>query len=139
VIDVALFSGRLLLLALLYLFLFAAMRAGLGLVGRGAPGSPESPLTLVVVAGPPELTGVRVALDRTVRIGRSPELELVVADDFMSTLHARIVPAAGGPVLEDLDSTNGTVLNGRSVKGAVPLTAGDEIEVGTVKLKVSRS
>jgi pSer/pThr/pTyr-binding forkhead associated (FHA) protein len=139
VIDVALLAGRLLLLAFLYLFLFAAVRAGLGLVSRGAPGSPESPLTLVVVAGPPELTGVRIPLDHTVRIGRSPDLELVVADDFMSTLHARIVPAHGGPVLEDLDSTNGTVLNGRPVKGAVTLAAGDEIEVGTVTLKVSRS
>jgi pSer/pThr/pTyr-binding forkhead associated (FHA) protein len=139
VIDVALLVGRLLLLALLYLFLFAAVRAGLGLVRRGAPGSPESPMALVVVAGPPELAGVRIPLDRTVRIGRSPDLELVIADDFVSTLHARVVPTPQGPLLEDLDSTNGTLLNGGRVKGAAPLSAGDEIEVGTVKLKVSRS
>jgi pSer/pThr/pTyr-binding forkhead associated (FHA) protein len=139
VIDVALLLGRLLLLALLYLFLFAAIRSGLGLVRRGGPATPDSPLTVVVVAGPPELSGVRVALDRTVHIGRSPDLELVIADDFISTLHARIVPGPSGPVLEDLDSTNGTLLNGHPVKGASPLAAGDEIEIGTVKLKVSRS
>jgi pSer/pThr/pTyr-binding forkhead associated (FHA) protein len=138
-IDVALLAGRLLLLALLYLFLFAAVRAGLGLVKRGAPSSPDSPLTIVVVAGPPELSGVRIALDHVVRIGRSPELELVIADDFISTEHARIVPAPGGPMLEDLDSTNGTLLNSRRVSGATPLSAGDEIEIGTVRLKVSRS
>ena len=138
-IDVALLFGRILLLALLYLFLFAAVRAGLGLVRRGTPGSPESPLTVVVVSGPPELSGVRIALDRTVRIGRAPELELVIADDFVSTEHARIVPAPGGPLLEDLGSTNGTLLNGVHVKGASPLAAGDEIEIGTVRLKVSRS
>ncbi len=138
-IDVVLLAGRILLLALLYLFLFAAVRAGLGLVRRGAPGSPESPLSLVVVAGPPELSGVRVVLDRTVRIGREPGLELVVADDFISTQHARVVPAPGGPVLEDLDSTNGTLLNGRRVTAPSPLSAGDEIEIGTVRLKVSRS
>ena len=138
-VDVALLAGRLLLLALLYLFLFAAVRAGLGLVRRGTPGSPDSPLTIVVVAGPPELSGVRIALDHTVRIGRSPDLELVIADDFISTLHARIVPGPGGPVLEDLDSTNGTLLNGARVTGATPLVAGDEIEAGTVRLKVSRS
>jgi pSer/pThr/pTyr-binding forkhead associated (FHA) protein len=138
-IDVALLAGRLLLLALLYLFLFAAVRAGLGLVRRGTPSSPDSPLALVVVAGPPELTGVRIALDHTVRIGRSPELELVVADDFISTLHARIVPGPGGPVLEDLDSTNGTLLNGARITGTTPLATGDEIEIGTVRLKVSRS
>lgn len=138
-IDVALLAGRVLLLALLYLFLFAAVRAGLGVVRRGAPGAPETPLSLIVAAGPPELTGVRVALDHTVRIGRSPELELVIADDFVSTAHARIIPAPGGPVLEDLESTNGTLLNGRRVKGLSSLVAGDEIEVGTVKLRVARS
>lgn len=138
-IDVALLSGRILLLALLYLFLFAAVRAGLGLVRRGAPASADTPLVLAVTAGPPELAGVRIALDRIVRIGRSPDLELVVADDFVSTNHARVVPEPGGPVLEDLDSTNGTMLNGRRVKGTAPLAPGDEIELGTVKLKVSRS
>jgi pSer/pThr/pTyr-binding forkhead associated (FHA) protein len=139
VIDVALLAGRILLLALLYLFLFAAVRAGLGVVRRGAPGSPEVPLSIVVVSGPPELAGVRIELDSTVRIGRSADLELVIADDFVSTAHARIIPAPGGPVLEDLESTNGTLLNGRRVKGLVTLAAGDEIEVGTVRLKVSRS
>jgi len=139
VIDVALLAGRLLLLAFLYLFLFAAVRAGLGLVRRGSPGAPEAPLTVVVVSGPPELTGVRVPLDTPVRIGRDPELELVVADDFVSTHHARIVPAPGGPLLEDLGSTNGTLLNGRPVKAVSVLAAGDEIEIGTIRLKVSRS
>jgi pSer/pThr/pTyr-binding forkhead associated (FHA) protein len=139
VIDVALLAGRVLLLALLYLFLFAAVRAGLGLVRRGAPGEPEVPLTLVVVSGPPELSGVRIALDHLVRIGRSPDLELVIADDFVSTAHARIVPSPDGPALEDLESTNGTLLNGRRVTGLASLVPGDEIEVGTVKLKVARS
>jgi len=139
VIDVALLFGRILLLALLYLFLYAAVRAGLGVIKRGAPSQAERPLDLVVVAGPPEMTGVRIPLDSLVRIGRDPAVELVIADDFVSTIHARIVPAPGGPRLEDLDSTNGTLLNGSPVSIPVTLSAGDEIEVGTVKLRVSRS
>jgi pSer/pThr/pTyr-binding forkhead associated (FHA) protein len=139
VVDVALLFGRILLLALLYLFLFASVRAGLGLIRRGDQAQPQRPLTLVVVSGPPELTGVRIPLDARVRIGRSPELELVIADDFVSTLHAQILPAPGGPVLEDLDSTNGTLVGGRRVTHALPLAAGDEIEVGPVKMKVSRA
>lgn len=138
-VDVALLFGRILLLALLYLFLFASVRAGLGLIRRGDQAQPQRPLTLVVVSGPPELTGVRIPLDGRVRIGRSPELELVIADDFVSTLHAQILPAPGGPVLEDLDSTNGTLVGGRRVTRALPLAAGDEIEVGPVKMKVSRA
>lgn len=137
-VDVALLFGRLLLLALLYLFLFAAIRSGMGLIKRGSPLAPERPLALVVTAGPPEVAGVRLPLDATVRIGRAPGLELVIGDDFVSTTHARVVPAPGGPLLEDLDSTNGTLLNGRRVGSPEPLAPGDVIEIGTVKLKVSR-
>ena len=138
-VDVALLAGRILLLALLYLFLFATVRAGLGLIRRGDQAQPERPLTLVVVSGPPELTGVRIPLDARVRIGRSPDLELVIADDFVSTQHAQILPAPGGPVLEDLGSTNGTLVGGRRISRVVPLAAGDEIEVGPVKMRVSRA
>lgn len=137
-IDVTLLFGRILLLALLYLFLFAATRAGMGLIKRGAPVGPQRPLALAVVAGPPELTGVKVPLDSLVRIGRSPGLELVIADDFVSTVHARVVPAAAGPILEDMDSTNGTLLNGRRVSAPVQIDAGDTVEIGTVKMKVVR-
>lgn len=138
-IDLVLLVGRLLLLALLYLFLYAAVRAGIGLVRTGAPARGERPLALLVTAGPAELKGMRVALDRTVRIGREPGLELVVADDFVSTRHAQVVPGPDGPVLEDLGSTNGTVLNGALISTPGPLAAGDEIVIGTVRMKVTRS
>jgi pSer/pThr/pTyr-binding forkhead associated (FHA) protein len=137
-VDVALLFGRLLLLALLYLFLYAAVRAGLGLVRAGAPGSDARPLALVVVSGPRELKGLKVALDRLVRIGREPGLELVIADDFISTRHAQVVPGSSGPVLEDLGSTNGTVLNGAPLDAPMSLAAGDEVVLGTVRMKVTR-
>lgn len=138
-IDVVLLFGRILLLALLYLFLYAAVRAGIGLVRTGAPARGERPLALLVTAGPAELKGVRVALDRTVRIGREPGLELVIADDFVSTHHARVVPGTAGPVLEDLGSTNGTMLNGGHLSAPATLSAGDEVVIGTVRMKVTRS
>lgn len=137
-VDVVLLFGRLLLLALLYLFLLAAVRAGIARVRTGAPVLGERPLALAVTSGPPELKGVRVALDRAVRIGREPDLELVIADDFVSTRHAQVVPTAGGPVLEDLGSTNGTVVNGAAVGSPVSLKAGDEVVIGTVRMKVTR-
>ena len=137
-VDVVLLFGRVLLLALLYLFLWAAVRTGMGLVRSGSAGEGDRALAVVVISGPPELRGVKVPLDRQVRIGRSPDLELVIADDFVSTSHAQIVPAPGGPVLEDLASTNGTLVNGSRVRGPVRLATGDLIEIGTVKLKVAR-
>jgi pSer/pThr/pTyr-binding forkhead associated (FHA) protein len=137
VVDVALLFGRLLLLALLFLFLFAAIRTGLNLVVSGAPKRPTT-LGLLVTAGPPELKGVKVALDRPVRIGRDPDFELVIADDFVSTKHAQIVPEPDGAVIEDLGSTNGTVLNGGRLDRPTALAAGDDIEIGTVKIRVVR-
>jgi hypothetical protein len=137
-VDVALLFGRLLLLALLYLFLFAAVRAGLALVRAGAPEQAARALALVVVSGPRELKGLKVALDRTVRIGRESGLEVVVADDFVSTRHAQVVPGVAGPVLEDLGSTNGTVLNGAPLTAPATLTAGDEVVFGTVRMRVTR-
>ena len=137
-VDVVLLFGRLLLLAALYLFVYAAVRTGIGLVRSGGPARAERPLGLVVVAGPPELKGVKVALDRAVRIGREPGLELVIADDFVSTRHAQVVPGPDGPVVEDLGSTNGTVLNGKRLTKPALLASGDEVAVGAVRLKVAR-
>jgi pSer/pThr/pTyr-binding forkhead associated (FHA) protein len=42
-------------------------------------------------------------------------------------------------VLEDLGSTNGTLLNGRRVEAPQSLRAGDSIDIGAVRLKVDRS
>lgn len=138
-IDIALLFGKLLFLALLYVFLFAAVRAGIGTVMQVSPKKIAGPLSLLVAAGPPELVGVRVPLSADVTVGRSADNDLVIADDFVSSHHAEVKPSARGPVLEDLDSTNGTLVNGETVGYPVTLRAGDLVEIGTVKLKVERS
>lgn len=136
-IDVVLFAGRLLLLALLYLFLFAAVRAGIGMVsGSRAKGTGR--FEVAVVAGPPELRGVTLPVASAIVIGRSPGADVVIADDFVSGRHARIVPQGGEIVLEDLGSTNGTLLNGSRVSRPTTLRPGDAIEIGQVRLKVDR-
>jgi hypothetical protein len=112
-IDVALLAGRLLLLALLYLFLFAAVRTGIGLVA-GQRGRGKAAWTLAVI-------------------------HIVIGDDFVSGSHARVSPSGDGAVLEDLGSTNGTVLNGQPVRAPQMLRSGDAIDIGTVRLKVNRS
>ncbi len=137
-IDVALLAGRLLLLGLLYLFLFAAVKTGIGLVaGQRAKG--RGVWTLSVVQGPRELQGVSVPVTGPVVVGRSPGADIVIGDDFVSGSHARISPSGDGAVLEDLGSTNGTLLNGRRVTVPATLAAGDAIDIGAVRLKVNRS
>ncbi len=138
-VDVVLLVGRLVLLALVYLFLFAAVRTGMGLVRGAGPGSPRSGILLRVVQGPRELRGMRVPVSGPVVIGRSPGADIVIADNFISSQHARVVPSGDGAVLEDLGSTNGTVLNGSRLDAPMMLEIGDEIDLGTVRLKVEGS
>ncbi|MBR4277345.1 MAG: FHA domain-containing protein, partial [Lachnospiraceae bacterium] len=59
---------------------------------------------------------------------------LVLEDDSVSRLHARIVPEGGGYMLEDLNSTNGTFKNGIRLKPYErrKLVSGDEIRAGSV-------
>ena len=137
-IDVVLLAGRLLLLALLYLFLFAAVKTGIGLVaGQRTKG--KGAWVVSVVKGPRELMNVALPINGPVVIGRSPGADIVIGDDFVSGKHARLSPNGDGAVLEDLGSTNGTLLNGQRVASAVMLRPGDSIDIGTVKLKVDRS
>lgn len=135
-IDIVLLVGKLLLLALLYLFLVAAVRTGIGLVSGAAPVDGTWRLGLVVAAGPPELRGVKLDLSQPITIGRDPGADLVIADGFVSTRHARVDPSERGPVLKDLESTNGTVVNGRRVKRPTLLKRGDSVALGKVVLEV---
>ena len=69
-----------------------------------------------------------------VRIGRTPESDVVIADDRVSRDHATIRVDQGGLVLMDLKSRNGTYLNGRRLEHAAPLQDGDMIGIGRVSL-----
>lgn len=138
-VDVVLLAGKLVLLALLYLFLFSAIRTGIGIVRGAGPSAGRSTPLLKVVQGPRELKGLKVPVAGPVIIGRSPGSDIVIADDFISSRHARVIPAGDEIVLEDLGSTNGTIVNGHRITEPVSLRTGDEIDLGTVRLKVDRS
>jgi hypothetical protein len=105
----------------------------------------EPPVAPPVAAPPPlrrvliELpTGDRRSLpfDRSITIGRSPDGDVVLPDPSVSRNHARIQPLSDGWLLLDLASTNGTTVNGRRIDGPQRLQVGDEITVGTVRLRV---
>ena len=66
-------------------------------------------------------------------IGRAPGCDLVLDDSTVSKHHAR-VRIDGGPLIEDLASTNGTYVNGRTIDGATVLRRGDRIALGAAKI-----
>src|SRR5437870_11185062 len=75
------------------------------------------------------------------RIGRDPESELVLEGDNSQSVswnHARVELTAAGAYLVDLESTNGTFVNGKRIHERVPFREGDLIQLGYTgpKLKV---
>jgi hypothetical protein len=62
-------------------------------------------------------------------IGRGEDCQVIVDDRQASRNHARIVRTEQGYVLEDLDSKNGTFLNGQPLSGSTVLADGDEIGI----------
>jgi hypothetical protein len=63
-------------------------------------------------------------------IGRDVSNDIVISDAEVSRKHARLVLQAGGYVLEDLQSTNGTFANGQRLMGPHVLRPGELIMLG---------
>jgi pSer/pThr/pTyr-binding forkhead associated (FHA) protein len=73
-----------------------------------------------------------------VTIGRDREATVFVADAEASRSHARLDAEGGVIFLRDLESRNGTFLNGRRIRSAIEVREGDEIDVGTTRMIVER-
>ncbi len=70
----------------------------------------------------------------SVCMGRSPENDLILPDQFCSSCHALIVATEGGFILRDKGSKNGSFVNGQRVEGERLLRAGDEILLGSTRI-----
>jgi hypothetical protein len=136
-IDLTLLIGRLLLVALLFLFLFAVMSTGIGLV-RGQTRKSEQ-WTIAVERGPLELRGVRITVTGAIIIGRSLDADIVINGDFVSNRHTRITPVGADLIIEDLGSTNGTLVDGHRIETPIQLRTGDLIAIGDVTLRVGKA
>ena len=70
---------------------------------------------------------------RKLTVGRLGDNDVQLDEASVSSRHAEIEISEAGAVLRDLDSTNGTFLNGDQVTGEVALGEGDEIYFGGVR------
>jgi len=83
---------------------------------------------LRVIAGPDQ--GKTAEVDRDpVTIGRGDDCTLCLSDDLVSVIHAMVEPINNGCRVRDLESTNGTAVNGKPTI-EYPLMIGDTITVG---------
>lgn len=147
---------RLAFVLLLYGFLFnllMALRRDLGAARHDAvsvePARPVSapPLRLqpvegrllVLDSGNSDLrSGRAFRLVGETIIGRAPDVDLRIEDRMVSGQHARLYPVDGRWLLEDLGSTNGTLLNQQPVAREQQVEYGDVIGIGSVTLKLAR-
>jgi len=84
---------------------------------------------LVVTAG--DKVGTEIALaGRQLTIGRAGDSDLIVDDEYASTHHAKLVFINGDWLIQDLDSTNGTFLDGKKVSTPVPVAMTTQVRVG---------
>lgn len=86
-------------------------------VSRGADAGDTYPLTETVLV-----------------LGRDPASDVFLSDVTVSRRHCEVRPAAGGYEVRDLESLNGTYLNGTRVDTAA-LRHGDTLQVGKFKLR----
>ncbi|MGG2041254.1 FHA domain-containing protein [Burkholderia gladioli] len=69
-------------------------------------------------------------------IGKSPECDVVIKGMLVGRIQARIVARGNAWYLEDQGGIANTLVNGAPIETFGPLTANDEIEIGTAKLRV---
>jgi pSer/pThr/pTyr-binding forkhead associated (FHA) protein len=131
---------RIVFLILVYGVLFSVVRA-LTRDLRAAAREPATTLGRFVVlaspAGEPP-TGAVFPLDAVTTLGRDVNNSISIEDPFASSQHALLTYRGRGWYVEDLDSTNGTYVNGARVTSPSPVGYGDEVQIGQVRLRLER-
>jgi len=137
-------------LAVLYLFLFWVARSALKEVRSTtapapeatgfyavdeSPGRAASDAWLVVQGGGGLDAGRRFDLFGGVSIGRSSEADVRIEDRYASQIHLRIYSQGGSYYVEDMNSTNGTFLNGSQLHGTAELQHLDRVQVGDTEFR----
>ena len=147
-ISVALKFG---FLAVLYLFVLVIARSAFkdlrrtvapapdGTGFHAAPAFAEAPRGpdswLIVERGGGLERDQRFDLIGGLSIGRSKEADVRIDDRYASSLHARVFSREGRFYVEDMNSTNGTLLNGATLQGEAELVDRDTIQIGDTSFR----
>ncbi len=151
-ISVALKFG---FLIVLYLFLLWIARSAIKDLRRTVAPAPDATgfhhaPALAGVAAAPETwliaerggglaQGERFDLIGGLSIGRSRDADVQIEDRYASGIHARIFSRDGRTYVEDMNSTNGTLLNDATLKGEAELLDGDVIRIGDTEFRLEAS
>jgi pSer/pThr/pTyr-binding forkhead associated (FHA) protein len=92
------------------------------------------PLLLHVRSGP--ATGAIHPIFASATVGRSTNVDIVLPDEAVSRTHAAFRVDGQTLVVEDLGSSNGTLVNGEEIEAPCRLAPGDVVTVGSTALEV---
>jgi pSer/pThr/pTyr-binding forkhead associated (FHA) protein len=155
--DQVLNALKLLLLALIYLFFARVLwavwsevrtpvmpsgnsaRSAGGVAGKRGSRAGRAPkgVPTFVVIEPKQHRGRTYTLSSVLAIGRVEDNDIVITDDsFISSHHARIEVRPEGTWVVDLNSTNGSFVNGQRLTGERSVRKGDRIQVGSTVLEM---
>jgi hypothetical protein len=140
------------LLALLYFFIYRAVRSVAADVGGRRPSTraqprPAKPVRAarpgktpasVVVHAPDGRKVGSFRLAEPLEIGRAESCGVRLDDTYVSLVHAKLYGKNGAWYVEDLGSTNGTYVNDRRVGAPVEIHVGDMVRVGKTLLELRR-
>lgn len=105
--------------------------------GGGGDATSDNATRLVITSG--AKAGAEFPLGRDeITIGRSSDSAIIIRDDYTSTHHARLMLWNGRWMIQDLDSTNGTYLNGSRVTVPTPIPLGATVKVGATTFELRR-
>lgn len=138
--DILLLALRVLMAILLYAFLATVLvmlwrDLRQATISREAA-RPGGQLVVLHAADEALAAGIAFPLQPVTSIGRSPTNTIPVPDTYASAQHTLLTLREGQWWLEDLDSRNGTLLNGVRISGPTVVSAGDVVGVGRTQLKL---
>src|SRR5262245_42036400 len=90
---------------------------------------------LIVDQGGGLSKGERFDLFGGVSLGRSPDADIRLDDRYASGIHARVFNRSGGYYVEDMNSTNGTLLNSQELHDEAELSPADTIRKGDTECR----
>jgi hypothetical protein len=142
-------------LAVLFLFLLVIARSAFRDLRRTAAPAPDATGFHAAVGGPEVQRGndawliaergggltrdERFDLIGGLSIGRSKDADVAIDDRYASGIHARLFSREGRHWVEDMNSTNGTTLNGAALAGEAELVDGDTIQIGDTVFRFEAS
>jgi pSer/pThr/pTyr-binding forkhead associated (FHA) protein len=137
-IDLSLLVAKFSFLAFLYLFVFWALtvvRSDNAFADQRQAASARS--TVRIIDGPSGPSSYPIG--DSALIGRDADSDIRLEDGAASAKHARLDRQGRHWVIEDLDSSNGTFIDGRRISGKRRLKPGDRIKIGRTVLTVEEA